>query len=61
MKKWTRIILLLMVANALVIAGCQKQKAEVAEKAPPGAAATGPGTSSAPSGATPSAAQPQGE
>lgn len=60
MGKRSRIVLLVIVAAATVIAGCQKQKAEVAEKAPPGAASTAPGAS-APTGSTPTATQPQGE
>lgn len=60
MRKWSKIALLVIAAGAVVVAGCQKQEAEVAEKAPPGAASTSPGAS-APTGSTPTATQPQGE
>lgn len=60
MRKWFKVILLVVAAGAVLITGCQKQKAEVAEKAPPGAASTAPGAS-APTGSTPTATQPQGE
>jgi|GEM_PF-2286953 uncharacterized lipoprotein YajG len=59
MKK-SKLILLAVAAVVVMLAGCQKQKAEVAEKAPPGAASTSPGAS-APAGGTPAATQPQGE
>lgn len=60
MRRWLSIFLLLL-AVAVTMTGCQKQKAEVAEKAPPGAAATSPGTAATPSGSTPSGTQLQGE
>lgn len=60
MRKLSRLILLVIAAGSMLIAGCQKQKAEVAEQAPPGAASTAPGAST-PTGSTPSATQPQGE
>jgi len=59
MKK-SKLILLAVAAVVVMLAGCQKQKAEVAEKAPPGAASISAGAS-APAGGTPAATQPQGE
>ncbi|MCS6949714.1 MAG: hypothetical protein RMM06_01695 [Armatimonadota bacterium] len=60
MRRWF-VVILTALAVAVTVTGCQKQKAEVAEKAPPGAAATSPGTSTTPSGGTPAGTQVQGE
>ncbi len=61
MKKLFSLFLLVAALSAVALSGCQKQKAEVAEKAPPGAAATGPGTSAPTGGAPAATTQPQGE
>ncbi len=61
MKRWSNLILLVVALGAVVLSGCQKQKAEVAEKAPAGAAATSPGASAPAGGAPAAATQPQGE